>query len=149
MAATIELTLLHPFREDSKVAVNSEAYQRLISQIGARVKGGAGGKQPVELPPLIVAMFTQNFQLVVKELGGIDATVAAAQGAYDAYVTPVDLPQVPNFIEPTVDSAAKYLIGVILRVAWEQVNKNKIEGAPASAAEAAAPVSGQIGSAGN
>jgi len=34
----------------------------------------------------------------------LEQIVAAAKQAYDQYVTPIDLPLVPNFVEPAIDA---------------------------------------------
>lgn len=113
----------HPLLDHGHVEVNEEAADKLIATVGARIKAGIGSKAPLEIPAIIVGLFTNDMKTIVNSLGGIDATIAAAQKAYNVYVAPIDLPEVPNFIEPTVDHAISYVIGVIIRAAWTALNK--------------------------
>jgi hypothetical protein len=53
-------------------------------------------------------------------LGGVEEVVKFAEEAYTKYVTPIDLPGIPNFIEPAVDKAAIAVISAVIRAAYAQ-----------------------------
>lgn len=47
---------------------------------------------------------------------GVEAIVSQAVGLYDLYVAPVDVPWVPDILEPSlIDLPAKQLLAVVIR----------------------------------
>lgn len=83
----------------------------------------AGIRQPQTLAGPIVEFFVPQLDQLIHQLGGIDMFIDTAQKAYDQYVTPIDLPGIPNLIEPAVDAAARHAIGVILRAIHDRIHK--------------------------
>lgn len=47
----------------------------------------------------------------------VEQVVAIVQAAYDKYVAPIDIPGIPNTIEPMFDQAIRNLIGPLVRAA--------------------------------
>lgn len=56
---------------------------------------------------------------------GIEAVIAQINALYDQYVAPLDIPWVPDVLEPTlIDSPAKLLVGSILRRLHDRIHKD-------------------------
>lgn len=83
----------------------------------------ASDRSPFILGQRLVAFFVENLDALIHTLGGIDAVIRTAEAAYDAYVAPLDIPGVPNLIEPQVDSAMRLAIGAVLRSVHSQVHR--------------------------
>ncbi len=95
----------------------------LLQKISARISGGVGGNNPTALQPIIIDIVAGDIREFVEKMGGIEATIAAAQAAYKKFVVPIDLPGIPNFVEPTVDAAFLYAIGIVLKAAWMKLEE--------------------------
>lgn len=80
-------------------------------------------RSPFILGQRLVAFFVENLDSFIHACGGIDAVIRAAEKAYDDYVAPLDIPGVPNLIEPQVDSAIRLAIGAVLRSVHSQVHR--------------------------
>ncbi len=63
-----------------------------------------------------------NLKDLVQRLGGIDQVRAAAQLAYRTYVAPINIPQIPDFIEPSFDTYMEVAMGKIILKAWDRIN---------------------------
>lgn len=83
----------------------------------------AGERGPFDIAKRLAEFFVGQLGPLVERLGGIDAVVRIAEQAYDAYVAPLDLPGVPNLLEPQVDSALRLALGAALRAAYAQIQR--------------------------
>ncbi len=83
------------------------------------------------LPPVaeirlvaIVDFITKPIDDLIHEAGGIDPFCLKIRELYDRYISPVDVPWVPNVLEPAViDTPAKALIEAVIRRFHEAIHK--------------------------
>jgi hypothetical protein len=70
----------------------------------------------------VIEWFGEHGRELVASLGGRDAVVAATEAAYHKYITPIDIPGVPNFvIEPMVDNALAKAAGRLVGMAIDRM----------------------------
>ena len=81
-------------------------------------------RNPTAIGGKLVEWLVPQLDQWVHQLGGIDAVIAVVLAAYDSYVVPLDLPGIPNIIEPTVDAAAKRLLSALIRAAHDRIHKD-------------------------
>lgn len=56
---------------------------------------------------------------------GVDAAIKFAHDLYDRFVAPIDIPFVPDLLEPTViDGPAKALIAAVIRRVHERIHRD-------------------------
>ena len=74
------------------------------------------------LPPRAAIRFADIIKWARKQLddaidaAGVDKIIAQANVLYDKYVAPVNIPWVPDILEPTlIDAPAKQLLAAIIR----------------------------------
>lgn len=66
---------------------------------------------------------------------GIDNIIAAVLSAYDKYCIPLDIPFIPDNLEPAFDDSAKFFIAATIRGFHAHIHREK----PAGKMMAAAP----------
>lgn len=67
----------------------------------------------------LIVFACQEVHALTDQFGGIDAFVAWEKQLYDQYIAPVDVPWVPNVMEPAViDMPAKMLLESLTRRAY-------------------------------
>jgi hypothetical protein len=81
-------------------------------------------RSPLAIVSRLVEFIVPQLDQLVHALGGIDAVISHVHAAYDRWVTPIDIPGIPNLIEPAVDAAAKNLIGKALRATHDAIHKD-------------------------
>jgi hypothetical protein len=59
----------------------------------------------------LVAYISTNIQELLTKLGGPEQVAAMAQLAYRTYVAPINIQQIPDFIEPAFDSYMELIVG--------------------------------------
>lgn len=63
---------------------------------------------------------------LVHGVGGIEPAIVEVHKLYDLYIAPVDVPWVPNILEPAlIDAPAKTLIGAIMRRLHERIHNEE------------------------
>ena len=94
--------------------------QTMVSK--AEAKATAMGQQPGD-PWGISAWLVDTAYDMLQELGidSVDEIVEAAEELFDRFIRPIDLPGIPNFIEPAVDRALKSAISAAIRAAATQM----------------------------
>jgi hypothetical protein len=79
---------------------------------------------PPEAETRLAALITfvcQEAHTLADQMGGIDAFVAYEAKLYDTYVAPVDVPWVPDMLEPVlIDVPVKKVLEAITRRAYQR-----------------------------
>lgn len=83
------------------------------------------------LPPVaevrlvaIIEFITKPIDDLIHEVGGIDQFCLKVRELYDKYIAPVDVPWVPNTLEPAlIDTPAKAILEAVIRRLHEQIHK--------------------------
>lgn len=72
----------------------------------------------------ILDFFRSQADLLITNLGGVDAVITEANVLYDQYVAPIDVPWVPDIAEPMlIDTPAKQIMAALLRAVYARVHK--------------------------
>ena len=109
-------------RDHREVAVSAEAQQWFNARVGARLPVGAENRTAQNIFPLIVTAFAELLSELLAKVGGNkESAIAIVQKAYMDYVAPLDIKAIPDIIEPTVDRAIAYLLGVIVGVVIDKL----------------------------
>lgn len=95
----------------------------LASQAGQFLAALAPAERsPTAIGGKLVEFLVPQLDEWVHALGGIDAVISVVLAAYDKYAAPIDLPGIPNIIEPAVDAAAKRLLSALIRAAHDRIH---------------------------
>jgi len=81
---------------------------------------------PVSAGPRLVAILDyirETLDGVTDEIG-IEAVIAQFNELYDTFVAPVDIPFVPNLVEPLVDAQIKKVLAQLIRGFHDMIHKN-------------------------
>ena len=103
----------HP-HDRREVEVPLEAQQWFSAKLGAALPAATNNRSFQNLLPLIMQTAGSFLGELVEKAGGKEAAIAIVQKAYMDYIAPIDMPNVPNLIEPMVDNFLAYVIGVLL-----------------------------------
>lgn len=121
----------HPHNDHGTIEINQKAHDAFIAALNSKLPPGAGAKSAPNLFPTLLNLALVDLKQLVANAGGIDQAIAIAQKAYNDYIAPIDLPNIPNLIEPAFDMAMSYAIGVIMRSAWARIQDAPVDPTPA------------------
>lgn len=133
------------FQEEA-IEVDSEAYRKFSSDIAASVAAATpGARSAINLFPKILELALLNLRELVNQSGGIEPAIAIVQKAYNDYVAPLDIPTIPNVIEPMFDKAISYALGVMIRSTWERIKDVPVPSPVPSPTPSSVPSAGSAG----
>lgn len=107
--------------QEQAVEVDAEAYRRFSNMIAPHATAVSGARSAINLFPKILELALLNLRELVNQSGGIEPAIAIVQKAYNDYVAPIDIPTIPNIVEPMFDKAISYALGVMIRSAWDRI----------------------------
>lgn len=69
----------------------------------------------------LLTNITGSLAELMERYGGIEAIIATVEEFYDRVVAPIDLPYLPNLVEPRIDAAIRAQIRPLLLAAYKRL----------------------------
>jgi hypothetical protein len=113
-----------------EIAVPSDAQQWFSANLNSRIPVGAGRLSVQSLFPLLIQIASECLVELVEKAGGKVEAIAIIQKTYMDYVAPLDIPIIPNFIEPSIDRAIAVAIGVLFSAVIDKLPEPTIPQPP-------------------
>lgn len=106
-------------------------YQKFSAAVEPETAVGFGGvygmaaesrfQSVIDAVARLLAFIAENLKSLVDESGGIEKLVQEVETFYRGYIAPLDIPGVPNILEPAVDTALLRIITATVRRLYDAV----------------------------